>query len=109
MSSAAIRTVGAPASIVVGSTPSMLAPHLAVLDASRLAHGPVVDGLVGVHEVAVAHRHLAQGLPAVELVVLVELVERRPLPGGPVEALQAALLDHPEQAVAVPHVDAPCL
>src|SRR4051794_27109361 len=98
MSSAAIPTAGAPTSIVVGSTPSILAAHLAVRDAQRLIHGPLVDGLVGVHEVAVAHRHLTQRLPAVELVVVVELVEGRRLPGGAVDALQAALLDHPEQA-----------
>src|SRR5215213_330250 len=67
---------------------------------SDSAEGPVVDRLVGVHEVAVADRHLAQRLGAVELGVFVELVERRRLPRGAVDALQAALLDDPEQALA---------
>jgi hypothetical protein len=49
-------------------------------DAPLAADRPAVHRLVGVHEVAVADRHLAQGLLALQALVVVELVERLDLP-----------------------------
>ena len=66
---------------------------------------PGVDRLVGVHVLAVADGHLAQGVGAVEAVV--EAVEGRGLPGGAVDLVDAAALDDLEQAVGVGGVDAP--
>ena len=64
-----------------------------------------MDRLVGVHEVAVADRHLAQCVRPVE--ALVEAVEGGGLPGGAVDPEHAAALDDLEQAVGVDRVHAP--
>src|SRR5215217_5643 len=52
MSSASMRTVGAPTSIIVGSTPSILAAHLAVhrkLEAATRCPFPPVGGSESMH------------------------------------------------------------
>jgi hypothetical protein len=66
-----------------------------------------VDRLVRVHQLAVAHGHLAQCVLAVQ--ALVQAVEGDGLPAGAVAALDAAALGDAGQAVAVDRVDAPAL
>src|SRR5918995_1364329 len=79
----------------------------------RCGHGPppralrpLVHRLVRVHVLAIEHGHPAQRLGAIQLAVLVEVMEAGRLPGGAVLHGHAAALHYPEQALAVRGGDA---
>src|SRR6516225_11313419 len=78
----------------------------ASLEPRLAAGGPGVYGLVGVHVLDVALGHLAQRLDAIRA-ALADRRDRVRLPGRPVLAGDAALLDDAEQPVGQGRVGAP--
>src|SRR5436190_17260826 len=92
---------------------SFAAVFASPLNAERLhgaelsVSGPVVHRLVAVHVLAVAQSHLAEGVPSVQTLVVVEAVEEVALPRRTVPQRDASAFDDLQQAVARSGVDSP--